>query len=59
MSMRFMRMLLARDLESAAAEIGASVPPELPDRLDHFLQFRIADLREDPRAQPWLAALSS
>ena len=54
MSMRFMRMLLARDLESAAAEIGASVPPELPDRLDHFLQFRIADLSEDPSAQPWL-----
>ncbi len=54
MSMRFMRMLLTRDLEGAAAEIGASVPPELPDRLDHFLQFRIADLSVDPSAQPWL-----
>ncbi len=54
MSMRFMRMLLTRDLDGAAAEIGASVPPELPDRLDHFLQFRIADLSVDPSAQPWL-----
>ena len=54
MSMAFMRLLQARDLEGAAAEIGASVPPDLPDRLDNFLQFRIADLTEDPAAQPWL-----
>lgn len=54
MSLQFMRLLVARDLESAAAEIGASVPPDLPDRLDNFLQFRIADLEVDPAAQPWL-----
>jgi len=54
MSMAFMRALAARDLAAAETEIGASVPVDLPDTLDHFLQFRIADLSEDPAAQPWL-----
>lgn len=54
MSMPFMLYLLARDLDGAAAEIGAIVPPDLPDQLDNFLQFRIADLEVDPDAQPWL-----
>jgi RimJ/RimL family protein N-acetyltransferase len=54
MSLPFMRLLLARDLVAAAAEIGAAIPPDLRDRLDHFLQFRIADLDADPAAQPWL-----
>jgi RimJ/RimL family protein N-acetyltransferase len=54
MSMRFMRLLLARDVEGAAEEIGAIVPEGLPDTLDNFLQFRIADLQSDPEAQPWL-----
>jgi RimJ/RimL family protein N-acetyltransferase len=54
MSMRFMRLLLAREIDGAAEEIGAIVPPDLPDQLDHFLQFRIADLEVDPAAQPWL-----
>ena len=54
MSLRFMQLLLDRDLSGAEAEIGAVVPPEMPDRLDDFLQFRIADLTIDPAAQPWL-----
>lgn len=54
MSMRFMRLLLARDLDKAAREIGAEVPVSLPDTLDNFLQFRIADLGLDPTSQPWL-----
>jgi RimJ/RimL family protein N-acetyltransferase len=54
MSMRFMRLLLARDLAAAADEIGATIPANLPDSLDNFLQFRIADLEVDPSAQPWL-----
>ena len=54
MSLRFMRLLVERDLDASAAEIGASVPPDLPDRLGNFLQFRIADLEEDPTSQPWL-----
>jgi RimJ/RimL family protein N-acetyltransferase len=54
MSLRFMRLLQARDLTAAAAELGAAIPPSLSDQLDQFLQFRIADLSEDPSAQPWL-----
>jgi ribosomal-protein-alanine N-acetyltransferase len=54
MSLRFMELLLARDLPAAAGEIGASVPVDMRDQLDAFLQFRIADLRVDPTAQPWL-----
>ncbi len=54
MSVPFMRSLLARDLTAAATEIGASVPSDLPDRLDGFLQFRLADLVLDPAVQPWL-----
>lgn len=54
MSMPFMEALLARDLAAAEAEIGAAVPAGLPDELDHFLQFRIADMRVDPTWQPWL-----
>ena len=54
MSMRFMRLLLARDVEGAADEIGAWLPPDYPDHLDGFLQFRISDLEVEPTAQPWL-----
>lgn len=54
MSMRFMRLLLARDLAAASAAIGVRVPDDLPDQLDDFLQFRIVDLEMDVAAQPWL-----
>ena len=54
MTLRFMQLLVARDLDAASAEIGAIVPGSFPDDLDNFLQFRIADLTEDPTAQPWL-----
>jgi RimJ/RimL family protein N-acetyltransferase len=54
MSLPFMRAVLARDLEAAEAEIGVPVPTDLPDELDGFLQYRIADLTVDPEAQPWL-----
>ncbi len=54
MSLQFMRHLVARDLGAAEAEIGAKVPESFPDDLDNFLQYRIADLTEDPTAQPWL-----
>jgi [ribosomal protein S5]-alanine N-acetyltransferase len=54
MSLRFMECLVARDLAGAEAEIGAVVPASFPDDLDNFLQYRIADLTEDPSTQPWL-----
>lgn len=52
--MPFMLMLVERDVAGAAAEIGAALPADLPDQLEHFLQYRIADLQRDPAAQPWL-----
>jgi RimJ/RimL family protein N-acetyltransferase len=54
MSVPFMRALLARDLVAASRAIDADVPSDLPDRLDGFLQFRLADLEADADAQPWL-----
>lgn len=54
MSLTFMHGLVARDIAGAEAEIGAIVPVEMPDQLDDFLRFRIADLSVDPDAQPWL-----
>jgi RimJ/RimL family protein N-acetyltransferase len=54
MSIAFMRALVAGDLDAAASEIGAVVPEEFPEDLDHFLQFRLAQLDEDPRIRPWL-----
>jgi RimJ/RimL family protein N-acetyltransferase len=54
MSLSFMHRLVERDLAAAEKDLGASIPSDLPDQLDHFLQFRIADLAVDPAAQPWL-----
>jgi RimJ/RimL family protein N-acetyltransferase len=54
MSLAFMHHLVARDLAAAEAELDAVIPVDFPDRLDAFLQFRIADLSADPAAQPWL-----
>jgi ribosomal-protein-alanine N-acetyltransferase len=54
MSLSFMEALAARDLDRATEEIGASVPAELVEGLDHFLEYRTAQLREDPSVQPWL-----
>ena len=54
MSLRFMTLLVEHDLDGASAELGVRVPDDLPEQLDHFLQFRIADLSVDPAAQPWL-----
>jgi ribosomal-protein-alanine N-acetyltransferase len=54
MSMAFMQALVARDLMAAQAEIGAIVPDNMPDTLDHFLEYRIADMIADPTLQPWL-----
>jgi ribosomal-protein-alanine N-acetyltransferase len=54
MSLPFMRALHARDMVAATAEIGASIPPDMPDDLEHFLEYRITDLSTDPTIQPWL-----
>ena len=54
MSIPFMEALVAGDLEAAAGEIGAHVPAWLPVQLDHFLQYRLAQLAVDPSIRPWL-----
>jgi RimJ/RimL family protein N-acetyltransferase len=54
MSLPFMRALHARDMVTATAEIGASIPPDMSDDLKHFLEYRIGDLSADPTIQPWL-----
>ena len=54
MSVPFMQALVARDLAAAEREIGAHVPAWLPDQLDHFLQYRLAQLAVDPSIREWL-----
>lgn len=54
MTVPFMRALVAHDLIAAERELGATVPPGLPDELEHFLQFRLAQLEVDPSILPWL-----
>jgi ribosomal-protein-alanine N-acetyltransferase len=57
MTMAFMQALIERDLATAEREAGAIVPVDLPDELEHFLDYRTAQLRADPRIQPWLGRL--
>jgi [ribosomal protein S5]-alanine N-acetyltransferase len=54
MSVPFLEALARRDVEAATGEIGAEVPPWLPEQLEHFVQYRLATLRVDPSARPWL-----
>jgi ribosomal-protein-alanine N-acetyltransferase len=57
MSLPFMEALQAGDLDRASREIGAIVPADMLEGLDHFLEYRTAQLREDPSVQPWLGRL--
>jgi len=54
MSIAFMRALVAGDLDAASSEIGAIIPDDFTEDLDHFLQFRLGQLEEDPGIRPWL-----
>jgi RimJ/RimL family protein N-acetyltransferase len=54
MSLPFMEALIARDLELAAEEIGATVPDDMPDQLEQFLEYRTSQMREDPGVQQWI-----
>jgi RimJ/RimL family protein N-acetyltransferase len=54
MSIPFMRALIRRDLESAASEMGASIPEDMPDDLENFLRYRLAQAESDPGIVPWL-----
>src|SRR6187402_2694578 len=54
MSLPFMEALARRDLGAAEHLIGAKVPTQMPDDLQHFLEYRIVDLTVEPSWQPWL-----
>lgn len=54
MSLTFMRALVAGDLDVAAREMGATLPPGMRADLANFLGFRIPDLEANPARQPWL-----
>ena len=54
MSIPFMRALVRHDLAAAEAEIGATVPAGMPDDLEHFLQYRLAQAEAEPAILPWL-----
>ena len=54
MSVPFMRALVARDLAAAAEELGADVPAGMPDDLENFLRYRLAQMEVDPSIGQWL-----
>lgn len=54
MNIPFMRALVAHDLAAATRELDAALPAGLPDQLEHFLQYRLAQLEGDPAIQRWL-----
>jgi RimJ/RimL family protein N-acetyltransferase len=54
MTVPFMQALARGDVAAAAAEIGATVPPDMPEYLRDFLRYRLAQLAEDPSIREWL-----
>jgi RimJ/RimL family protein N-acetyltransferase len=54
MSVAFMQALADRDLRRADRAIDALVPAWLPGQLEHFVQYRLAQLEVDPSARQWL-----
>lgn len=54
MTVAFMEALRDGDLEAASREVGAAVPAWLPGQLEHFLEYRLAQLEVDPSVRPWL-----
>ena len=54
MSIPFMEALARRDVDAASRELGASVPVWMADELEHFLQYRLRQLAEDPTIRLWL-----
>jgi RimJ/RimL family protein N-acetyltransferase len=54
MSVPFMEALAAHDMTAASKEIGADVPEWMAAELEHFLKYRLGQLRLDPAIRPWL-----
>ena len=54
MTVPFMEALRDGDLEAASRAVAAEVPGWLPGQLEHFLEYRLAQLEVDPSVRPWL-----
>jgi RimJ/RimL family protein N-acetyltransferase len=54
MSVPFMEALQRRDLDAARQDIDAQVPVWLAEDMQDFLEYRLAQLREDPSVHGWL-----
>jgi len=54
MTVPFMEALARGDLDDASREIEASVSAWLPEQLDHFLEYRLAQLAVDATIREWL-----
>jgi len=54
MSVPFMEALARGDVDAAARDAGAAVPPTMSEELGSFLQFRLAQLAVDPSIRAWL-----
>ena len=54
MTVPFMQALARGDVRRAEREMGASVPPDMPEDLRNFLVFRLRQLEKEPSAREWL-----
>ena len=54
MTVPFMEALARDDVAAAAAEIGATVPDDMPEYLRDFVRYRLMQLAEDPTIRQWL-----
>lgn len=54
MSVSFMEALRASDFVTAEQEIGAGVPHGMAADLEHFLEYRLAQVARDPVILEWL-----
>jgi [ribosomal protein S5]-alanine N-acetyltransferase len=54
MTVPFMAALARDDVAAAAAEIGATVPEDMPEYLRDFLRYRLTQLAADPTIRKWL-----
>ena len=54
MTVPFMEALAHDDVPAAAAEMGATVPEDMPGYLRDFLRYRLTQLAVDPTIRQWL-----
>ena len=54
MSVPFMEAVRQRDVAAASREAGATVTDWLPGQLEHFVEYRLAQLADDPTVRQFL-----